>query len=88
MLKNIPSIVNKSSILPVTITLETEYEVQLMYELLGRFHFKDMRKLLGDCCSDSEWGSTILDIYNIRNELKEAGYKHAEGKLQMSDISE
>ena len=88
MVENYLLNMNKSSILPVTFTLETEHEVHLMYELLGRFHFEDMRTLLGDSCSTEQWRNTVLDIYGIVEELKEAGYRHAEGKLHMTEITE
>lgn len=86
MLKNIPSTVNKSSIIPVTLTLETECEVQLMYELLGRIDFKGISDLLK--ISDEEARNLMVEINVISEELEEFWYNYSDYALQMTEITE
>ena len=77
---------NKSSILPVTITLESEHEVQLMYELLGRIDFKGISNLLK--ISDEESRNLMAEINVISEELEEFGYIYSDHALQMTEITE
>lgn len=77
---------NKSSILPVTITLETECEVQLIYELLGRISFKGISNLLK--ISDEESRNLMAEINDISEELEEFGYNYSDYALQMTEITE
>ena len=74
---------NKSSIIPLTLTLETEHEVQLMYELLGIINFKGISKLLK--ISDEESRNLMAEINVISEEF---GYNYSYYASQMTGITE
>ena len=77
---------NKSSIIPLTLTLETEHEVQLAYELLGRINSQDIENILS--ISYEEAMELIYNINVVSKELEKSGYKYSEYRLWMTEITE
>ena len=71
--------VNKSSILPVTLTLESEHEVQLIYELFNNLRFVDLKVLL--YMSDSKTCQLLSAIDMVCRELEEYGYEPSGSKM-------
>lgn len=70
---------NKSSTLPGTLALETEHEVQLVYELFNNLRFVDLKVLLS--MSDSKTWELLSAIDMVCRELEEDGYEPSGSKM-------
>lgn len=75
----------KSSILPVTITLETENDVQLFYELISRVDINQVKELCN--ISTQEAHDIYWNIQGICDELEEAGYDFNNSSLNLGKHS-